>query len=372
MTSLRNDQDLERLLRATLDGRADLVQDGPRWETTAVPSHRRRWLAPAVAAAVVAALAGALVALQQANDDQSRPTRSPSPTVRSAPDPSPTATSLPPTAHPARRAALTTFGLRPLPGYATHAAWSEPGYRQRAVRIIADPDEPIGCNGCESASDYITVYAKGRFDAAANGVTSWPTTSVANHPTHLGQLAWVGGPSTRLPTMAWEYEPDSWALVQGVTPLGGRTATLQQVAAAVEPSAAEPILVPFRLTWAPDLAVTDVFDDRSENYALVFDLGSGGGHGFSAAVQRGQTPTVPMTAKYRTAIGGLTGYYNRRDAVADVHLGKVLVEFGLTDGVDGQQLDEADRRDMDHIVAGLRWSNGTGQAPYFALDRAIP
>ena len=41
---------------------------------------------------------------------------------------------------------------------------------ERAVRITDDPDQPIGCNGCESASDYVTVYAPGRFDAAAKGV----------------------------------------------------------------------------------------------------------------------------------------------------------------------------------------------------------
>ena len=296
--------DLEQLVRDTLSNRASTVDRGPAWRPADVSTPRRHpaWVAPLIAAAVIIAVAAAVVGLRHVADRDraahktGAPTQQrPSPTPTSSPDPSPTVTSLPPTGHPARRAALTTFGLRPLPGFALHEVLSEPGYQRRAVRITADPDVPIGCNGCESASDYITVYAKGRFDAAANGVTSWPATTVGTHPAHLGQLAWIDGPTTRLPTIAWEYQSDSWAVVQGVTTLGGQTARLQQVAAAVKPSTPQPIPVPFRLTWVPDLAVTSVVDDRSENYAFTLNLGSIDGYGFNALVQRGQTATVPAT-----------------------------------------------------------------------------
>ena len=376
MTIMRDDQDLERLLRATLAGRAATVTAGPRPDEAGPSTPRRRWLAPAVAAATVVALAGGALAIKQVTDDRGpnsavstqRPTFSHGP----VPTRTPTPTVPPPTGHPARTAALSMFALSDLPGFTLHAAWSASGYRQRAVRISDDPDQPVGCNGCESASDYVTVYDKGRFDAAKKGVTSWTTTTIHGRRAYLGSLAQLSKPGPKVPTVAWEYAANSWALVQGVTPLGAGTSTLRQVAGAVEPTAASPILVPFRMTWAPALPVTEVVDDRSEGYGLTVVLGADSGHGFNVLVQRSQTAAVPPTAKYRTRIGGLIGYYDRTTGVADVHLGKDLVEFAITHGPDGQVLDEADRSEMDRIVAGMRWSNGTGRAPYFSLEQAVP
>lgn len=92
MTLMRDDQDLERLLRDTLAGRALDVTTGPSWRGADKGSRRpQRWLAPLLAAAVVALATGSVVLVEHSFDDQrathrtASPTQSPSPTPTPAP-----------------------------------------------------------------------------------------------------------------------------------------------------------------------------------------------------------------------------------------------------------------------------------------------
>lgn len=64
MTNTRDDRDLERLLRTTMQTAANSVEDGPHWAPAGelpVRHGRRRWAGPLLAAAAVAAVATTVV-----------------------------------------------------------------------------------------------------------------------------------------------------------------------------------------------------------------------------------------------------------------------------------------------------------------------
>jgi hypothetical protein len=110
-----------------------------------------------------------------------------------------------------------------------------------------------------------------------------------------------------------------------------------------------PIDVPYSFGYLPDLPVTSVMDDTSEGYAFVIAFG----------------------ATDARLIGGLTGYYDRTQLVADVPLHTGVAEFGLSAAGD-QSPTAADRAEMDQVVAAIPWRNVDGRAPYFTAEQAVP
>lgn len=77
--------ELEQLLRRTLDGRAAAVTSGPQWQQRQPRSGRRRWIAALSAAAAVAAVAVAAVLIPRGHDPQGPPQTRPPTTVTTTP-----------------------------------------------------------------------------------------------------------------------------------------------------------------------------------------------------------------------------------------------------------------------------------------------
>jgi hypothetical protein len=366
---MKTDTELEALLRATLATHAQEVRDA-----AAVPVARelhrpgRRWLPALIAAAVVLAVAIAVTVATGGRDRHMHQPVGPSPTTtKLTPSPSPTP-------HAARRISLNWFGMKKVPGWAPHLQLSEPGYRVLAMRSGADPDQPVGCNGCASASAYVFVFDRGRFAAAQHGVTNWKHVDVAGTTGYLGSMQWYPNLKHVVPTLAWQYRPGSWAMVQGVTNLGGTEQNLLLVAHAVEPTKAEPIRLPFVLGYIPSLPITEVMDERSAGYALTLTFGATGAPGsesqemdFTVWPQAAGTGQVQRTAANRRTIGGVVGYY--ADGVADVPIPYGYIEFGVTHS---DTTTPEDLHDMQRIMQTIQWRYGDGRTGWPPAEQAIP
>jgi hypothetical protein len=106
MTTMRDDRDLEQLLRETLATRAGTVDRGPSWRgSDEAPRKPHRWLAPLIAAAIVLAVAGGVIAIEHS----SGPTQPTHPTPVQSLIPSPTATPTPSPTDTVQRACRTTL-----------------------------------------------------------------------------------------------------------------------------------------------------------------------------------------------------------------------------------------------------------------------
>jgi hypothetical protein len=268
--------------------------------------------------------------------------------------------------------------MKKLAGFVEHDRASAPGYRWMAVRGRTDAGVPVGCNGCESASAYIYVLDKGRFTGSAK-VRSWTKVDVAGTTGYLGTMPSYPDGRHQLPTVAWEFRPGEWALVQGVTALGGTRDALTTIAAAVEPTRAVPFELPFRLDYVPSLPITAIEDDRSEGYAFVLRLGSVDGVSVDITLwnQKELAGEYDSSHAVPQRIGGLPGYLSTNEGAAARYAGGLAI-FGVS-GIDttmvGQpqtQVDATTRALLSRIVNGVHWTNGTGRAPYVAADKAIP
>jgi hypothetical protein len=348
----------------------DVLDVGPLHEL----AHRRRtaWLI-AAAVAVVLTVVGAAVAIRSGG-----PTRTPAAThsPTSPPTATPTISPRPATGHLPRQVSLAWFGMKKLPGYAERARSSEPGYRQLAVRRSGDTAVPIGCNGCEMASAYIDVFDKGRFDPRKASVENWQQVTIGGKAGYLGTMKWFSIGKYDLPTVAWQFQPGRWALVQAVTPDAGTRAALLTVATAVQPTVSVPIELPFTFGYLPTLPVIQVVDDRSEGYAFGMTFGSPDSVSFDITLWN----STQVGGRYDTAgtqlrtIGGLPGRYSFDHGAAVVYHDGLAV-FGEADNGEGQS-DPArtafQREQMEYVLAGVRWTNGDGRAPYVPAEKAIP
>jgi hypothetical protein len=334
-------------------------------------SHRGAWLIAASVAAVLAVV-GTAVAFRGGDGR-------PSPATTHSPSPLHTTSAAPgPSGHAERAVSLFWFGMKTIPGFAEHMRGSELGYRWLAVRGRTDTGVPVGCNGCESASAYIYVLDKGRFTEQA-AVHSLTKVSVAGHTAYFGTMPSYPRGEHDLPTVAWEFRPGEWALVQGVTAVGGTREALTTIAAAVEPTRADPIELPFRLDYIPSLPITAVEDDRSEGYTFVLRFGSID----SVSVDITLWNQQDLGGRYDSSnavpqrIGGLPGYFSTNEGAAARYAGGLAI-FGVS-GVEntmvGQpqaKIDAQTRALLTRIVDGVHWTNGTGRAPYVAAGKAIP
>ncbi|MFN2561202.1 MAG: hypothetical protein ABR571_07905 [Jatrophihabitans sp.] len=334
-------------------------------------NHPNPWLIAAAVAAVLAVI-GTAVAFRGGDSRRSpATTQSPSPLHSSAPAPSPTG-------HARRSISLSWFGMKSIAGFAEHARASEPGYRWLAVRGRTDTGVPVGCNGCESASAYIYVLDKGRFTRASS-VRAWTEVSVGGRTGYLGSMPSYPDGRHELPTLAWEFRPGEWALVQGVTAIGSTRDALVRIAAAVEPARSVPIELPFRLDYVPSLPITAIEDDRSEGYAFTMDFGSSDGVSMNITLWNQKT----LAGRYDSSnaipqtIGGLPGYFSTNEGAAVRYAtGLALISVSGIDntmvGEPQSRVDAQTRLLMTRIVNGVHWTNGTGRAPYLAAEKAIP
>jgi hypothetical protein len=187
-----------------------------------------------------------------------------------------------------------------------------------------------------------------------------------------------------VPTLAWQFGPTEWVVVQGVTSLGGRAATLKKLAAAVRPAESVPIELPFRLDYVPDAPITQVTDDRAESYAFVMDFSAGrtdGGLSLDITLWdktsfEGLFDTSKAT---RRDIGGLPGWFDADQGFAvRYHDGIAVVGVGgdFATVVGGSRAKPARaaaiRAALDRLADGIHWTNGDGRAPYAKAEDAIP
>ena len=370
--------ELEDRLRTMLRERAGDVTQVPE-HVLALPAvrphgnRRAAWLV-AAAVAIVLALAAALVAVSGSRH-RSTPavTKPPTKTVSPAP----------PT-HAVRQARLAWFGMNDVSGFEQRLRISDPGFRVLGLRARADQEAPVNCNGCAMVSDWVHVFDAAAFKADRYGVTGWSRTSVRGKIAYLGSMRVIGSQfATKVPTLAWQYRPDAWAVVQGVTPMGRPTSTLRAIARAARPAEDVPIELPFRLDFVPQsLPVTEVTDDRGEGYAFVLQFGTVTSK-FSADVTL--WPGRSLAGKFDTShatrrtIGGLPGWYDPNQGFAVQYRDGVAV-FGVSYNSDDTVGDHkllAQRQAIAQLVLarlsrGIRWTNGDGRAPYVPAEQAIP
>jgi hypothetical protein len=352
-----------------LDGGVDVhLVDGRRRRTAPHSvSQRTTWLVAASIAAVLA-IVGVMIATGGSGAHRSTP-----PSTRSVVPPTPTPTPTTATVqHIQSQVSLSWFGMADLPGFALHMRESLPGFQWLAVRSNADTGTPIGCNGCESASDYIYVFAKGHFDNAKNGVASGQPVTVGGTPATYGQALEHGSRNhTMVPSIAWQFRPGEWVLVQGVTPLGGTEESLLAVANAVRPTQSTPILLPCTFGYLPAMPITDIMDDRSEGYAFNIEMGDTGGRSFAITLWNGSGwPYYSTTGMTRQDIGGLPGYYGTQQGAGVLYHGGGMA-FSFGDG-QGGPLTAADDAETYRVIAGITWANADGRAPLVPLTKAIP
>lgn len=379
--------DLDTALRTMLQTRAQDITDVPahleRFDTGGADGgsapaditpwaprprqHRAGWLIAACVAVVIALVAVLVVTGRDGGHRPVRPaTTVPAPSSTSvSQSPSPTAT------HIASRVSLSWFGMADLPGYTAHARESLPGYQWLALRGKSDTGVPVGCNGCESASVYVYVFAAGHFRPAKDGVSGGRNVSVGGTKAVLGTAPWYGASRYRVPSVAWQFRPGEWVLVQGVTPEGGTQQSLLTVADAVRPTQSVPIGLPCTFGYLPALPVVDITDDRSESYAFSVTFGDVNSRDFSVTLWTGTGwPYYDRTGMSRATIGGRPGYYGPQQGAGVLyHGGGMAFSFGETDGA---TLTATDDRETRQVMAGIRWANGDGRAPAVPARQAFP
>jgi hypothetical protein len=197
---------------------------------------RRRVTAMVVVAAVTLGAAGASLAVRDL-------TRHPAPPTQAA-------------NRPASPRLEFRFAIDDVPGFQTFYQIADPKFPHLAkVFPVGNTENPFEVN----------VFAPGAYDptAARAGepveVRGKPGFYRPDMPCHCSGQSPVAG-------LAWEYAPNSWALVQ-YTSVGQRPADLREnmirIASAVRFDKTTPVRVPFRVGWLPDglrLDSGDVFN----------------------------------------------------------------------------------------------------------------
>lgn len=361
--------DLELLLRRTLQDRAATVHTGPQWQPPVRNRRRRNWLAATGAAAAVAAVALVIALLPSAHHRTPAQSGSPSPTSSPSPSPSPTPSVLP-VSHAPRKVSLAWFRIKKLPGYTLHEWQSEPGYRQVGIRRDDDSEMPRGCDGCEIVSDFVTVYDRGAFNAQRAGVPAWAPGRVGAAPAYFGTLHNPSGYGDS-PAVAWQYRPDSWAVVFGVTDLGNARSTLTAIADAIEPTVSTPIELPFTLGYVPDLPITEVMDDRDQGYSFGITFGNIRTRSLSISLvdQRSLSGVYDLRGTSPRLIDGLPGRYSVTEGAGVIyHDGTATISISEWSG----RVTAQDRQDLNILLDHLHWTNGDGRRPYVSAQQAIP
>jgi hypothetical protein len=209
----RTDDDLERLLRSTLDSHAATVSTGPAWTGTPGRPAQRHWIAPLVAATLVVAVVGAYLV---AHTRRSTPPASPRPDFTSF-----AVVGYPVTSrltYADRRSVLVRTAHGPRYGDVAVDVWSPGGYE----RLPLQHKRAVTISGHRG-------YA---------GVSGYEESRHKTRP---------------IRDVIWQFAPKRWAVVQQMGNLKRvpTMAELVAVARAVRPSTVVAQTTPFRLTALP-------------------------------------------------------------------------------------------------------------------------
>lgn len=248
MSPTRTNDDLERLLRATLTTRSRTVDYGPSWEPLADRS-RRRWrpsrpqvvVALAAAAAVVLGLAATIVVLHLRSDRGT-----------------PAATT------PAR--AFTSFEV---PGYTVTSRGTQSGGSRDVV---------VRTPGGEAAGNVdVTVYSPHEY--VFNRLQDQKRVQVSGH---RGYSGWAGseeyhGHMRPLHDVIWQFAPDQWAVAQqmGNLRVVPRMVAILRVARAARPTQHLALTTPFRLGALPAGYTFDQLEAQPSGVIFLFLDASG-------------------------------------------------------------------------------------------------
>lgn len=238
-----------------------------------------------------------------------------------------------------------------------------------ALRSRDNPDGPF-------PQGSVTVFSKRAFDptAAENG----RRVTVQGHRGYFGNLP-VVGPSLpvpkSVPTLVWEYAPDSWAVVQASwsqNPLAGA----QLLAARVRIGEHQPVLMPFKLGWVPDGLVAGGAQDWGIGLsdglpAKRADCSTAScGSAMSVSVYEPGVPDAPHApGTRRLKISGHDAILYPRAAELDVGLG----DRTLWIRVDPNHVGKFSDRDLIKIAQNVTMSpNMTDQKTWFDATTVVP
>jgi hypothetical protein len=143
--------------------------------------------------------------------------------------------------------------------------------RDRQTLSLQPRDETFDlpdCPGCNQspATAVLTVYAWGAYDSAA--VTTGERVTVNGVDGYYLPARWPKGA-----VLAWRYDQNNWATVQGRTTMTADLDRLRDLAARFRPAERSPVRFPLRLEKSPDRMPLAWIDDYVEagRSRLAFD-----------------------------------------------------------------------------------------------------
>jgi hypothetical protein len=197
-----------------------------------------------------------------------------------------------------------SFDIGALPGFHISQWQIKPGFQWALIGRpwIGGPR----CNGCSFGSHngwidtaMVVVFDKGQFDPAAlAGATPVDVNGTRGLAADVkpinGSVKWIvasimdpANPPL-LSTVAWQYAPDSWAVVAWHDDRAGARSGALQIARAVEPQQPHPALVPFKVDYLP----SDVDRRSSLDFTTA---GYGGEPIFARLGDKSNLPTPPKS-----------------------------------------------------------------------------
>ncbi|HEX2212555.1 MAG TPA: hypothetical protein VHH12_03675 [Mycobacterium sp.] len=167
-------------------------------------------------------------------------------------------------APPARQAEVASLIDARWVGFAENQPWDweqldrriTPDFQQFGFRPVGETEKPRPCQGCgvNPPTAEVTVYAPGKFDAS--------DTSTGRRVDVNGRQGFIGEGRPRDPPvhfsefyestlLSWQYAPDSWATVRGMTPMTQDVDRMLELARALRPDERTPVRVPLRIADVP-------------------------------------------------------------------------------------------------------------------------
>ncbi len=277
MSATRTDDDLERLLRATLTAQSRTVDYGPSWAGPehAKPAARIHWrpqVRPRVAVAVAAVIALGLAAMVVVI--QLRPGHR-----------TPPATGLP-------ASAFTSFDVAGYP--VTTRATMGDGSRSVTVRTP---------RGDASGDVAVTLWAPHTYKFSP--LQHQSVVLVSGHRGYAGTDGFeqYHGRDRALHTVVWEFAPDQWAVAEQVGNIKRvpTPAAILAVARAARPYQHLPLTTTFRLVAVPTGYTLDQVILSSSDVVFLL-LHAGRDHSLEFIAQRADrraSPSEPGAAVYR-------------------------------------------------------------------------
>lgn len=352
--------DLDDALRAMLRDRAgdiralptELADPGALDHLTPDdrPTHHRatRWMLVA-AAAVVLAVTGSIIAVHNLGSGK---VTSPAATVSHTPGP------VRPAPNGAGRILQWTVGIDVPAGYQLMDRALAPTSQTVSLRKLADPDAKGCCGGSLPRTVYATVYNRGAFRSAVAAQAGTPV-RVGDRPAWSATLP--GGPfdsftpisNDPLPSVAWEYAPDSWAVVQATTPATRELSRLLLVANAVRPGETSALRLPLRLGYLPaGLTARSASQNLVEVYGTTVTLADAAdperATSLNIQVWADNTPKEQADGAQPITVGGRPGTLYP-DGAAQIVLGTRSIVIGLG-GPRGSH------EELMRVLAGVRWA----------------